>query len=246
MVKITWSASTDNVGVTGYKVYRNGSQIATSATTSYTDTGLSPSTTYSYTVSAYDAAGNSSSQSSPPATATTPDNTPPSVPTGLTATAKSPSVVRLTWTASTDNVGVTGYKVYRNGSQVSTSALTSYTDTGLMPNTAYSYRISAYDAAGNNSAQSSPAATAATMSSIDIATAKELSNGSSVGFVSKIVTAIFSGNLYIEESDRRNGIKVVPVEMPSGLAVGSIVDVGGTMQTANGERYVGGATVTVR
>ena len=64
--------------------------------------------------------------------------------------------------------------------------------------------------------------------------------------MSKIVTVIFAVGFYIEESDRNAGIKVVPLETPEGLGVGSIVDVGGVMQTANGERYVGGATVTVR
>ena len=59
------------------------------------------------------------------------------------------------------------------------------------------------------------------------------------------MTAVFSGGFYIEESDRNVGIKVVPVETPGGLAVGSVVDVGGTMQTAGGERYVGGATVII-
>jgi chitodextrinase len=163
-IQVTWTASTDNVGVTGYKVYRNGSQVGTSATTSYTNTGLSPWTIYSYTVSAYDAASNNSAQSSPAVTAKTPDNTAPSVPTGVTATAQSSSSISVSWTASTDNVGVTGYKVYRNGSQVGTSATTSYTDTGLSASTTYSYTVSAYDAASNNSAQSSPAATATTQS----------------------------------------------------------------------------------
>src|SRR5205823_2202736 len=74
-------ASSDNVGVSGYRVYRNGSQIATTGATSFANTGLSPSTTYSYTVAAYDAAGNLSAQSSS-ASATTPappDTTPPAV-----------------------------------------------------------------------------------------------------------------------------------------------------------------------
>jgi len=131
--------------------------VGTSATTSYTDTGLSAWTVYSYTVSAYDAASNNSAQSSPAVTARTLDTTAPSVPTGVTATAQSETSILVSWTASTDNIGVTGYKVYRNASQVGTSATTSYTDTGLTANTCYSYTVSAYDAANNNSAQSSPA-----------------------------------------------------------------------------------------
>src|SRR5207244_10885315 len=70
-INLSWTASSDNVGVSGYRVYRNGTQIATTGATSFANTGLSPSTTYSYTVAAYDAAGNLSAQSSP-ASATTP------------------------------------------------------------------------------------------------------------------------------------------------------------------------------
>jgi hypothetical protein len=85
------------------------------------------------------------------------DTTAPSIPPGLTATAFSSSAVNLSWTASTDSVGVTGYKVYRDGSQIATTANTSYSDSNLSANTAYSYSVSAYDAAGNNSSQSASA-----------------------------------------------------------------------------------------
>jgi chitodextrinase len=304
-INLTWTASTDNVGVTGYKIFRNGAQVGTSATASYSDTGLTANTTYSYTVSAYDAAGNNSAPSaaksvstvicytgtnvwqSQPITAQTGnfeiqfdmtpnvsnlpngviglsqnaataytdlaniiafetrgvidarnggtyqaqtvmnytggnkyharmdvyipthtysiyvtppgsseqtigtnyavrteqaadtsinylsldpsagnvtvcgittsaivDTTPPSIPTNLSGTVISSSQINLTWTASTDNVAVTGYKVFRNGTQVGTSAAASYSDTGLAASTVYSYTVGAYDAAGNNSAQS--------------------------------------------------------------------------------------------
>jgi chitodextrinase len=157
-VNLTWTASTDNVGVTGYKIFRGGTQVATSATTSFSDAGLTPGTTYTYTVSAFDAASNESAQSAP-ASATTPapDTQAPTTPTNLTATATSPSAVNLTWTASTDNVGVTGYKIFRNGTQVATSSTTSFSDTGLTAATTYTYTVSAFDAAQNNSAQSAPA-----------------------------------------------------------------------------------------
>jgi hypothetical protein len=96
--------------------------------------------------------GTTSGPSGPTSTA---DTTPPSVPAGLTATAASNTQVNLSWTASTDNVGVTGYKVFRNGVLVGTSPVTSYQDTtGLLGDTAYSYAVSAYDAAGNTSATS--------------------------------------------------------------------------------------------
>jgi len=151
-INLTWSASTDNVGVTGYRVYRNGIQVGTAASTSYSDTGLSEATSYSYRVAAYDAAGNLSSLCGAVAVSTA-DATAPSVPTNLQGTGASASQINLTWTASTDNVGVTGYRVYRNGSQVGTTASTSYSDTGLSEITSYSYTVAATDAAGNASAQ---------------------------------------------------------------------------------------------
>src|SRR5881396_1732918 len=142
-INLSWAASSDNVGVTGYRVYRGGTQIATTTTTSFTNTGLSPSTTYSYTVAAFDAAGNLSAQSGP-ASATTPaapDTTPPLVPTGLTASAVSSSQINLSWAASSDNVGVSGYRVYRNGTQIATTSATSFTNRAQAQSTAYSYLV---------------------------------------------------------------------------------------------------------
>ncbi len=155
---LSWTSSTDNVGVTGYKIYRNGTQVGTSTTANYVDTGLTAGTTYTYTVAAYDAAGNTSNQSTGfNITTPTPDTTAPSVPTGLSATAVSTSEIDLSWSASTDNVGVSGYKVYRNGSLVTTVISTTYKNTGLTANTAYGFTVSAIDAAGNESSQSGSA-----------------------------------------------------------------------------------------
>ncbi len=155
-ITLTWNVSTDNVGVAGYRVYRNGTQIASVTTTSYSSTGLSASTTYSYTVAAYDAAGNTSAQSAAVSATTSAagDTTAPSVPTGLTATPVSSSQINLAWSASTDNVAVAGYKVYRNGTQIANVTGTAYSNTGLSASTTYAYTVAAYDAAGNTSAQS--------------------------------------------------------------------------------------------
>jgi chitodextrinase len=150
--------------VSGYTVYRNGSTLATvsGATLTYNDTTVAPATNYSYTVDAFDAAGSHSAQSSP-ASVTTPapagDTTPPSVPGGLTANASSPTQVGLAWSASTDNVGVSGYTVYRSGSTLATvsGATLAYTDSTVAPATNYSYTVDAFDAAGNRSGQSAPA-----------------------------------------------------------------------------------------
>ena len=230
-INLTWTASTDNVGVTGYKIFRDGTQVGTSATASYSDTGLTAATAYTYTVSAYDAAGNDSTASTIVSATTLPvtaaftigdrmittaglnvrasasisgtllgtqslgsfgtlvggptiangyiwwninydagadgwsvqdyianapiDSVSPSIPAGLSATAASSAQINLTWTASTDNVGVTGYNIFRDGTQIGTSATASYSDTGLTANTVYAYTVAAYDATNNTSAQSS-------------------------------------------------------------------------------------------
>ncbi len=157
-INLSWVASTDNVGVAGYRIYRGGIQIGTSAGNSYFNTDLSPSTTYTYTVAAYDTAGNVSGQSSP-ASATTQapaDTTSPTTPTNLLATAVSSSQINLSWTASTDNVGVVGYHIYRNSVEIATITATSYQNTGLTPSISYTYEVSAYDAAGNGSFASTP------------------------------------------------------------------------------------------
>ena len=86
-----------------------------------------------------------------------PDTSAPSMPTNLKATAASSSQVNLTWNASSDNVGVSGYKIYRSGSQIATVTGTSYSNTGLSASTTYTYNVAAFDAAGNNSAQSGSA-----------------------------------------------------------------------------------------
>ncbi len=86
-----------------------------------------------------------------------PDTQPPTAPTGLTATAAGANQINLTWTASTDNVGVAGYMVFRNASRVGTTSSLFYSDTGLSANTTYTYTVSAFDAAGNVSPLSNPA-----------------------------------------------------------------------------------------
>ncbi|MDO8803358.1 MAG: PQQ-binding-like beta-propeller repeat protein [Elusimicrobiota bacterium] len=162
-INLSWTASTDDVGVTGYKVYRNGgaTPIATPTGTTYSDTSLAVVTAYVYTVSACDAAGNCSAHSNT-ASATTPDTQVPTVPTNLTAVAVSSCQINLSWTASTDDVGVTSYKIYRDGgiTPIATPTGTTYSNTGLVASTAYSYTASACDAAGNCSVQSAAVSTA--------------------------------------------------------------------------------------
>jgi fibronectin type 3 domain-containing protein len=149
-VEVSWSASTDNAGVAGYRVFRSGALTATvdTATSTLLDTGLGDGTAYTYRVVAFDASGNASAPSSP-VTVTTPDRTAPSSPGGLSAVSGMQSVA-LSWTAARDNVGVTGYVVHRDGESLATlgGAARSYTDTGLDGTTAHRYQVTAIDAAG--------------------------------------------------------------------------------------------------
>jgi chitodextrinase len=162
-VNVSWRGATDNVGVTGYHLFRNGTEISDQAGTSYVDTTVSPATHYVYTVVALDAAGNVSPMSAG-AGVTTPgvaDTIAPSRPGQLQANAASGSQVNLSWAASTDNIGVIGYRVYRNGTQLSTpttpnpSPPTAFSDDTAQPATTYTYQVSALDAAGNESTKAS-------------------------------------------------------------------------------------------
>ncbi len=145
---------------------------------SITLTGLTNNTTYHYQISSTDAQSN---------VATTTDGTfyidtqPPSVPASLTASTTSASQINITWNASTDNVGVTGYDIYRNNLHIATTSLTSYSDTGLNASTTYSYYVDAFDAIGNTSA-SSTTATATTQARIyyiDFQNGSDSNNGTS-------------------------------------------------------------------
>lgn len=151
---LSWNASTDNVGVTGYQVYQNGSLLGNTTGTSYNVTGLSSGTTYSYYVIAEDAAGNESAQSNVESITTLTDTEAPTAPTGLASSSVAQTSFTLSWNASTDNVGVTGYNVYQDGSYLTSTTATSLGVSGLSPATTYSYYVTAEDAAGNISATS--------------------------------------------------------------------------------------------
>jgi PQQ-dependent dehydrogenase (s-GDH family) len=154
---LSWSASSDNLAVAGYDVYRDGIKIngAPVTGTTYNVTGLSALTSYSFYVNALDAAGNVSVNSNT-VDVTTPDTQAPSAPGGLAASAVTAVSLTLTWNASTDNVGVTGYDIYQNNTRINSSPVTetSYNVTGLTNGTAYSFYVRALDNAGNVSGNS--------------------------------------------------------------------------------------------
>jgi hypothetical protein len=148
------------VGVVRYDVSRDGTVVGSapqpaSGDPSFADSGLAPSTTYTYVVTAFDAAGNhtDSPSGSVTTTAAASDTTPPSKPV-VSATPASASVT-LTWPQATDNVAVTRYDITRGTTAVGSvpqpaSGSVTFTDTGLTPSTAYSYVVTAFDAAGNS------------------------------------------------------------------------------------------------
>jgi len=212
-INLSWSASTDNVAVVGYKIYRGGGYLTSVSGTSTSDTGLSAGTPYCYQVSAYDAANNESYLSTV-ACATTnsaADPIAPTVPTGLDASVFSSTQTDLLWTASTDNVAVVGYKIYRGGvflKNVTTGTSTSDT---VPADTQYCYTVTAYDASNNESAQSVQACTPATVvTGTPIVIQDSLSQPSDVDRWTLTVSA---GTIVLDvgawESD---GVKPIPMD----------------------------------
>jgi glucose/arabinose dehydrogenase len=153
---LSWTASTDNIGVAFYDVYHDG-QLMTTVTgnTLATTLTLNPGANWGLYVNARDAAGNVS-QASATLPVTVPqcssDTQAPTVPTGLTASATGTSVA-LKWNAATDNVGVVAYDVYRNGTKIGSTAALTYTENALAANTTYRYAVTARDAQNNASAR---------------------------------------------------------------------------------------------
>lgn len=154
---LSWSASTDNVGVVFYDIYHDGQAITTvNGGTLSTQITLVPGARWGIYVNARDAAGNVS-QASASYNVTVPqctsDTEAPSTPSGLTGSVSGTSAT-VRWNASTDNVGVAGYEIYRNDARIGSTTNTTYTDSALSANTAYRYQVAARDAQNNLSARS--------------------------------------------------------------------------------------------
>lgn len=150
---ISWNASTDNVGVKGYEV-KNGDELLKDITegTSTSLDGLTPSTDYTLTVTAYDVAGNKSEPGSVTfRTKDMEDTQKPSAPANVRASDVTDTTATISWNASTDNVGVQGYKVLNGNEELADVTDTSVTLQELAPETAYTLTVVAYDAAGNQS-----------------------------------------------------------------------------------------------
>ncbi|MFF5075460.1 PQQ-dependent sugar dehydrogenase [Actinoplanes sp. NPDC000266] len=163
----SWDAATDDVGVAFYDVYHDGQLIkSVGGSTLSTDIAVLSGVTWGLYVNARDAAGNVS-QGSATVRITPPqcesDTRPPTAPARL-AGAASGTTITLTWSASTDDIGVRAYDVHRDGVRVgtvtgtaTTAPATTFIDSALPPNMAHSYYVTARDAQSNVSARSNTA-----------------------------------------------------------------------------------------
>ena len=187
-INLSWTAPTSNGGsaITGYKIERStdggttwSTTVANTASTgtTYSDTGLASSTTYTYRVSAINSVGTSTPSNTASATTSGTVSSVPQPPTGLTSTTASSSQINLAWTAPSNNGGstITGYKIERStdsGTTWSTivsntsSTSTTYSDSGLAASTAYTYRVSAINSVGTGSPSNTASATTSQVSTV--------------------------------------------------------------------------------
>ena len=153
VVQLSWDAATDNIQVSGYRVYKNSVFLVETAATGFMDNSVVANTAYQYTVSVFDTSGNTTM--SDPLSITTPalaDIVAPSAPGNFRSTAITSSSITFAWNASTDNTGVAGYRVYRGTTLATTTTALTFTNSSLTAATLYQYRVEAFDAAGNYAA----------------------------------------------------------------------------------------------
>ena len=181
---LSWSGATDNIGVSGYDVYQDGAFRASTTGTTFLANGLTASTAYSFYVIAKDAIGNVSPESNTVnVTTLAPDTIAPIAPT-LSASGTTSSSTNLAWSGATDNVGVTSYDVFRNGSFLASTASTTLAVTGLAASTAYTFYVIAKDAAGNASLASNTVAITTLTASVTYCPSN--GNSTSAEFINRV------------------------------------------------------------
>jgi hypothetical protein len=158
IINLAWQPDSDNIGVSAYNLYRNGSLLTTTSLLLYYDKGLVSGETYTYTLTATDASGNISAMSAPLIVETV-DLTAPTVPTKLVASDVTSNSVTLNWALSTGIGGVGGYRVLRGTSPTSLAIHANvtappYTDPYLQPSTTYYYEVESYNPIGVTSGPS--------------------------------------------------------------------------------------------
>ncbi len=153
-VMMRWTGSTDSGKLNRYEIYRDGKLVGTTKQTEFIDNGLNTHTQYEYYIVALGANGVRSENSNTIMAATDVDAYAPTTPTGLQAVIRADGTVYLTWIASSDNVSVDGYNLYRNGEFIGNTAGTAYNDKNAEPGY-HEYYVEAFDNEGNNSLFSS-------------------------------------------------------------------------------------------
>jgi chitodextrinase len=191
-VNLSWTASTDNVGVTGYNILRNGTKVGTSTTTSYTDNGLASNTQYTYTVTASDAAGNVSAPSNSVTVTTAADTTPPVISNVSASPAQTTATV--TWTTDKPSSSQVAYgttTAYGSTTPLDSTLVTAHSQTisGLTPGQPYHFSVTSTDGSGNTA--SSPDGTFATLANAPLAIDVQVSTHPSAA-ATKIISPALS------------------------------------------------------
>ena len=188
-IDITWTAASDNIGVTQYRIYIDAVLTAQTAEVNFKITNLQPGTSYNIQIEARDLINNKSEKSNLITATTTSDTTAPSVPTNITASNISGTGFKMNWDAASDDTAVSVYNIFVNSIQTATTSELSYTLTGLAPATTYQIAVSAKDAATNESARSNAVA---------ITTTNGGSNGIEELFISEYVEPDGGNNKALE------------------------------------------------
>ncbi|MDE5779899.1 MAG: fibronectin type III domain-containing protein, partial [Lachnospiraceae bacterium] len=154
-ISIRYEGASDEGGIAGYEIYRNGIRVGATSNETFTDRGLLPSTTYTYKVYAFDSFRNMAVDSPEIKAVTKDDTEAPSIPQGLSILKRTGSSITLTWQPATDNVKTAGYKVYRGDELIADSVKkNTYKDSNAVYGKAYNYSVEAYDDSGNISGRS--------------------------------------------------------------------------------------------
>lgn len=160
--RLSWTASTDNVAVASYQIFKGGVSVGSTANTYFDVTGLTAGTTYSFTVVAKDGVPNSSAASSALSVTISTDTVSPTTVTNFALAGRTATTSTLTWAAAADNFGVVAYEIY-DGSATTPTATTTELSYVFVGTGAHSFTVVAVDAAGKKSAVSAAVTVASTV-----------------------------------------------------------------------------------
>lgn len=224
-IELNWTNSGAVTFVSGFNIYRNGAKVGTTGGSNYSDI-VSPATTYCYSVTAHNFT--SESEQSNMVCVTTPADTlpPTALDTNLVAVNVSGAEAKLQWNQSYDQVGVSGYKIYRNGVYLAATQSTNYRDSALENGTVYCYTVTSVDTSNN---ESKPSDQACVDTSWDIQTVDSFGN---VGEASSIAVDS-SGNSHISYIDGTNQTLKYATNKFGGWSIESLDKIGYGIQTTS-------------